>query len=62
MRSPVFWMALELSNKTWRLGLSDGAKRRQVPDPVADLATLTEAVMKVKERFRMPASTRVVSC
>jgi len=55
-------MALELSNKTWRLGLSDGAKRRQVPDPVADLATLTEAVMKVKERFRMPASTRVVSC
>ena len=26
--TPVLYMALQLSNKTWRLALSDGAKRR----------------------------------
>ena len=33
--APVLYMALELSNKTWRLALSDGAKRRQVVVPAA---------------------------
>ena len=60
--APVLYMALELSNKTWRLALSDGAKRRQVAVPAADLMKLTEAVAKAKERFGMPASARVVSC
>jgi transposase len=60
--APVLYMALELSNKTWRLALSDGAKRRQVVVPAADLLKLSEAVAKAKERFGMPASARVVSC
>jgi transposase len=55
-------MALELSKRIWRLALSDGAKRRQVSVPAADLAKLTCAVVKAKERFGMPASARVVSC
>jgi transposase len=60
--APVLYMALELSNKTWRLALSDGAKRRQVVVPAADLMKLSEAVAKAKERFGMLASARVVSC
>lgn len=60
--APVLYMALELSNKTWRLALSDGAKRRQAAVPAADLMKLSEAVAKAKERFKMPASARVVSC
>ena len=60
--APVLYMALELSNKTWRLALSDGAKRRQVVVPAADLMKLSEAVAKAKERFGMSASARVVSC
>lgn len=60
--APVLYMALELSNKTWRLALSDGAKRRQVTVPAADLMKLAEAVAKAKERFGMPAAARVVSC
>jgi transposase len=60
--APVMYMALELSNKTWRLALSAGTKRRQVSVPAADLAQLARAVAKAKERFRMPASARVVSC
>ena len=42
--APVLYMALELSNKTWRLALSDGAKRRQVTVPAADLMKLACAV------------------
>ncbi len=60
--TPVLYMALELSNRSWRLALSDGAKRRQVSVPAADLAALAGAVAKAKERFKMPASARVVSC
>ena len=41
--TPVLYMALELSNKSWRLALSDGAKRRQVAVPAADLVKLAEA-------------------
>jgi transposase len=55
-------MALELSNKSWRLTFGGGGKRRQVPVPAADLMKLSEAVAKAKERFGMPASTPVVSC
>ena len=44
--APVMYMALELSNKTWRLALSDGAKCRQVSVPAADLAKLVSAVAK----------------
>jgi transposase len=60
--APVLYMALELSNKTWRLAFCDGAKRRQVSVPAADLAKLACAVAKAKERFGMPASSRVLSC
>ncbi len=60
--APVLYMALELSNKSWRLALSDGSRRRQVSVPAADLMKLAEAVAKAKERFAMPASVRVVSC
>lgn len=60
--APVLYMALELSNKTWRLALSDGVKRRQVVVPAAELMRFSEAVAKAKERFGMPASARVVSC
>ena len=59
---PVLYMALELSNRTWRLAFSDGAKRRQVAVPAADLIKLACAVAKAKERFGMPTSARVVSC
>ena len=60
--APVLYMALELSNKSWRLALGDGTKRRQVSVPAADLAKLACAVAKAKEHFGMPASARVVSC
>ena len=60
--APVLYMALELSNKSWRLAFGDGTKHRQASVPAADLAKLAEAVAKAKERFKLPASARAVSC
>jgi len=60
--APVLYMALELSNRSWRLAFGDGARRRRVSVPAADLAALAGAVAKAKERFEMPAAARVVSC
>src|SRR5258708_26499173 len=60
--APVLYRGREMSSKSWRLALSDGAKRRQVVVPAANLMKLFEAVAKAKERFGMPASARVVSC
>jgi len=60
--APVLYMALELSNKSWRLTFGGAGKRRQVSVPAADLMKLSEAVAKSKERFGMPASAPVVSC
>ena len=60
--APVLYMALELSNRSWRLAFGDGARHRQVSVPAADLAALGCAVAKAKERFKLPASARVASC
>ena len=51
--APVLYMALELSNRSWRLTFGDGVKRREVSVPAADLAKLSEARAKAKERFKV---------
>jgi len=65
--APVLYMALELSNRSWRLAFGDGAKRRQVSVPAADLAALADAVTKAKEHFevlghRVAVRKRASSC
>ena len=58
----MLYMALELSNKTWRVTFGDGARRREGLVPAGDLAKLREALSQAKERFGLPALTPVVSC
>jgi transposase len=58
----VLFVALELSNKKWKLALSDGNKRRIVTITAGDLVTLGEAVAKAKARFGMPGGVPIVSC
>jgi transposase len=58
----VLFLALELSDKKWKLALSDGNKRRIVTIAAGDLVTLGEAVAKAKARFGMPGVVPVVSC
>ncbi len=55
-------MALELSNKRWRVAFGGGGTGRQVSLPAGALSKLAEPVAKDKERLGMPPPARVVSC
>ena len=58
----VLYMALELSNTTWKVVFGDGARRRQVAVPAGELVKLQQAVAEAKKRFGLASSTRVLSC
>jgi transposase len=57
-------MALELSEKDWKLAFSTGTAqklwRREIP--ARDIEVLRKEIATAKERFDLPAETRVVSC
>ena len=58
----VLFVALELSDKKWKLACSDGNKRRIVTIAAGDLVALGEAIAKAKARFGMPGGVPIVSC
>ena len=56
-------MALELSEKKWRLGFSDGRQpMRHDSVGAGDTVQLMVALAKAKARFKLPAQARVLSC
>ncbi len=59
---PVLFLALELSRKTWRLGFSDGRRRRQVRVAGGDVVGVMAAIESARKHFKLPAGARVVSC
>jgi transposase len=60
--SPALYMALELSNKTWKIAFSDGEKVRTVGVEAGDMMEFGLEVGKAKERFRFPEDVLIVSC
>ena len=58
----ALYMALELSNKKWRLAFGDGTHKRQVSIAAGDIAALTEQLSKVKEKWSLAEDVQVVSC
>ena len=58
----VLYMAMELSQKKWCLAFGDGVKKRQVVIQANDLGALNGAIMKAKEKFKLPNETKVISC
>ncbi len=60
--TPRLFMSLELSKKTWRLGLSDGARRRQVRVDGGDIAGVMAAIAAARKRFGLPEDAPVLSC
>ena len=60
----VLHLALELSEKEWKLAFSTGAaqKPRRRDIPARDIEALRQEIATAKERFDLPAETRVVSC
>ena len=55
-------MALELSNKKWRLGFSNAVKTREVTIEAGDLGVLGKQIALAREKLKLAADCRVVSC
>src|SRR4029453_13375762 len=58
----VLCVALERSDKKWKLAFSDGHKRRLIPSTAGDLVTLGEAVAKAQARLGMHGGVPLVPC
>lgn len=62
--STVLYLAFELSNKNWKLGFTIGLgqKPRERVVSARDLSKVLAEITAAKQRFKLPDSTRVVSC
>lgn len=56
------YMAMELSNKKWKLAFTDMEKRRQVNVIARDMAGLKRAIETAKEKFGIKGICKVKSC
>jgi len=61
-QASVLYMALELSNKTWKVVFGDGTKRRHITVGAGDLGQFREAVERTRARFGLVQDGRIVSC
>lgn len=58
----VLYMAMELSNKKWKLGFSNGEKNRIITIDAGDWPALTAAIDLAKTKLYCTTGCRVVSC
>lgn len=61
-KAQVLYMALELSNKSWKVCFSDGRRRRRVSVDAGDLPGLSEQVVRARAKLGLEEGCRVVSC
>jgi transposase len=61
-KQKILYMAMELSNETWKLAMSNGEKIRKVNIKARDLAGLLKAVDSAKGRLGLTKNAKVVSC
>jgi len=61
---PVLYLAFELSEAHWKLGLTIGVGQRPRERNIrsCDLVALRDEIQRAKRRFDLPASVMVVSC
>lgn len=58
----VLYMAMELSNRSWKLGFSDGAKQRCKTIEARNRVQLVEEVARAKSKLGLDEAARVVCC
>ena len=58
----VLYMAMELSNRKWKLGFGDGRKLRRKTIEARDERGLLEQVSLAKAKLKLPADAPVVCC
>jgi len=58
----VLYMAMELSNRKWKLGFGNGSKVRRKSIDARDRERCLEEVSLAKEKLKLPADAPVVCC
>lgn len=58
----VLYMAMELSNKRWKLGFSNGSKTRRKSVEARNQIQLLEEVKLSKQKLGLPAAAAVICC
>jgi len=58
----VLYMALELSDKTWRLAFGDGSRQRQVSIDSGAISGLLEQFQTTRSKWGLPQAIPEVSC
>lgn len=58
----VLYMAMELSNRTWKLGFSNGKRQRRKSIEARKRSRLVEEVARAKSKLGVPEEARVVCC
>jgi len=58
----VLYMAMELSNRKWKLGFGNGAKLRRKSIDARDRQRCLEEVVRAKAKLKLPADAPVVCC
>ncbi len=58
----TLYMALELSDKKWKLGFSDGEKNRQTTMAAGDWVELHNQMDLAKQKLRLATDCAIVSC
>ena len=58
----VLYMAMELSNRTWKLGFGNGSKQRGKSVEARDRPGVMEEVRRAKEKLQLAEGARVVCC
>ena len=56
------YMAMELSDKKWKLAFSDGSKERLKVIDSGEIADLWKEIANAKEKFCLDEDTQVISC
>ena len=61
-KEPVLYLALELSEKGWKLALSNGMRVREANVKKGDELELGKAIESARVKFNLPEKVRRVSC
>lgn len=59
---PALYMAMELSNRRWKLGFSNGSRQRRKTIAARDQQGLLAEVSRAKAKLGLPEAARVVCC
>ncbi|NLD36705.1 MAG: hypothetical protein GX654_07550 [Desulfatiglans sp.] len=61
-REVNLYMAMELSDKKWKLAFSDGSKERLITIDAGEMIGLWKEIANAKEKFRLDEDVKVISC